>query len=268
MSDFLSLDPFLLRAFAAGIGIVITAGVMGCFVVWRRMAYFGDSLAHSSLLGIALGLVTGINLNLSVIIICTIFAAILVWLQQKKILATDTLLGILAHGALSIGIVVISLLDRQRIDIYSYLFGDILTVTPTDLAWIYGGGAFVLFMLIVNWSSLVIMTINEDLAKAEGVKTFFSHLLFMLMMTIFVALSIRIVGILLITSMLIIPAATARQLATSPKSMAIISSILGIFAVIIGLSMSIYYDLPSGPAIVASSTTLFALLFALSKHKP
>lgn len=255
-------EPFILRALAAGIGVAIIAGAIGCFVVWRRMAYFGDSLAHSALLGIVLGLAVNMNTNLATILLCSVFAFLLIWLQQKKVLATDTLLGILAHAGLSIGLVAISVLG-QKIDLHSYLFGDILTVTASELWWIYLGGAVVLVMLLLNWSSLVLMTIHEGLAKAENVPTFFNHVLLMLLMTIVVAVSFRIVGILLITSMLIIPAATARQLANSPTVMAVMASLLGIAAVIGGMLGSLHFDIPSGPSIVVTSTLLFVILFPL-----
>ncbi len=258
------LDSFFLRALVAGLGVALIAGVMGCFVVWRRMAYFGDSLAHSAFLGIALGLTTGISANLGTVIVCSVFAVLLLWLQHKKVLTTDTLLGILAHAALSIGMVTISVLE-VRFDLYSYLFGDILTVTADELMWVFSGGALVLMMLFMNWSSLVLMTIHEDLAMIENVRTFFTHLLFMFLMTVVVAVSIRIVGILLITSMLIIPAATARQLARSPEGMAIIATFLGVMAVIGGMFGSMAFDTPSGPSIVVASAILFTLLFPLSR---
>jgi zinc transport system permease protein len=257
------LDPFILRALIAGIGVAVIAGVMGCFVVWRRMAYFGDSLAHCALLGIALGLLTGLNVNLGTLFVCTTFAIILVWLQQKRVLATDTLLGILAHAALSVGMVTISFLN-QRVDLQAYLFGDILTVNLQEIYWIFGGGLIVLTLLFANWSSLILTTIHEDMAKAEGIRTFYNKLLLMFLMTIVVAISIRIVGILLITSMLIIPAATARQLSRSPEVMACIAAIIGALAVIGGIYGSIHFDTPSGPTIVTASAFMFALLFPLS----
>ncbi|MHC8441644.1 MAG: iron chelate uptake ABC transporter family permease subunit [Candidatus Eutrophobiaceae bacterium] len=201
--------------------------------------------------------------NVSTIIVCSVFALLLLWLQHRKTLAYDTLLGILAHAALSFGMVTISLLD-QRVDLHAYLFGDILTVTLSEVWWIYIGGAVVLAMLLLNWSSLVLMTIHEDLARAEGVRVLFSHLLLMFLMTIVVAISIRIVGILLITSMLIIPAATARQLVRSPEAMAVVASILGVAAVSLGIYSSIELDTPSGPSIVAAAAILFALFFSLS----
>ncbi len=253
------MDDFLLRAVAAGIGVALIAGPLGCFVVWRRMAYFGDSLAHSALLGIALGLLYGINLNLATVLVCTGFALLLVWLQQRRVLATDTLLGILAHAALSIGMVAISFLSNVSFDLYSYLFGDILTVRMADIYWIYGGGAVVIGLLILNWPALTLMTLHEDLARAEGVNTVWANILLMLLMTIVVAVSIRIVGILLITSMLIIPAATARQLVSSPESMAISAALFGIIAVLLGISGSVALDTPSGPSIVTAAAVLFAV---------
>mgnify|MGYP003632647024 CR=1 FL=1 len=259
------MDDFLIRAVAAGVGVALIAGPLGCFVVWRRMAYFGDSLAHSALLGI--GLLYGININLGTVIVCTVFALLLVWLQQRRVLATDTLLGILAHAALSIGMVAISFLNNVSFDLYSYLFGDILTVRMIDLYWIFGGGAIVIGLLIVNWSALTLMTIHEDLARAEGVNTVWANILLMLLMTIVVAVSIRIVGILLITSMLIIPAATARQLVSSPESMAVCAALFGVIAVMLGISGSVELDTPSGPSIVTAAAVLFAIFSFLAAFR-
>ena len=232
----MNLEPFLVNAILAGFAVAVITGVMGCFVVWRRMAYFGDSLAHSALLGVALGFAVGIAVNIGIILICSVFALLLLWLQQKKVLATDTLLGILAHSALSLGMVTISVMG-QRIDLHSILFGDILTVTRPELWWIYIGGTIVITMLLMNWSSLVLMTLQEDLAQAEGIRVFWCNLLLMFLMTLVVAVSIRSVGILLISSLLIIPAATARQLARSPEGMAIIASFFGVTSVGLGLSL-------------------------------
>jgi zinc transport system permease protein len=257
------IEPFIIRAIIAGVGIAIIAGAIGCFVVWRKMAYFGDSLAHSALLGVALGLVMGISTNLGTIIICSIFAVVLIWLQQKKILATDTLLGILAHSALSVGMVTLSLLEKS-IDLHSYLFGDILAVTSAEIYFILFGGFFVLIFLYFNWSSFVLMTIDEKLAKAEGINIVFYQLLIMLLMTVVVAVSFKIVGLLLITSLLIIPAAAARQLAKSPEKMAAISSLLAVLSVTVGVYSSLYLDTPSGPSIVVASTIIFITISIFS----
>ncbi|MDD9818124.1 MAG: metal ABC transporter permease [Gammaproteobacteria bacterium] len=258
------LDPSLPLALAAGIGMAPVAGALGCFVVWRRMAYFGDSLAHTALLGIALGLLGGFSTNLGTFIVCSVFALLLVWLQQKRMLATDTLLGIFAHVGLAVGMLTLSLLEQPEIDLHEYLFGDILTVRPAALYWIYGGSAIVLALLIANWPSLTLMTVHEGLAQAEGVKTFRMQLLLMLLMTAVVAISIRIVGILLIASLLIIPAATARQLARSPEAMTVFAALLGAVAVVIGILGSVRFDTPSGPSIVTVAALFFALLLPLS----
>ena len=257
------IEPFVIKGLFAGLVVAQIAGVMGCFVVWRRMAYFGDSLAHSALLGIALGVALGISNNLAVMFVCSVFAILLTWLQRKKILATDTLLGILAHAALSIGMVTISILD-QKLDLHAYLFGDILTITNEELWWLGIGGSIVLIALILNWSSLVLMTIHEDLAMAENVRIFASQVLLMFLMTLVVAVSIRVVGILLIASMLVIAPAAARQLARSPEGMAFIACILGSVSVIAGIYFSFQFDTPSGPSIVATLAVLFIFIFSVS----
>lgn len=256
----LVIDGFLVRAFAAGIALALVSGVLGCFVVWKRMAYFGDSLAHSALLGVALGLLVGIQTQIGIVIVCGAFAIGLIYLQQKNVLASDTLLGILAHSALSIGLIAISLMDHIRVDLHAYLFGDILTVTKNDLYWSYGGGAVVLALLLWKWSDLTLMTIHEDLARAEGVNTLWANILLMLVMTLVVATSLHIVGILLITSLLIIPAATARLISKSPEGMAITASLLGMAAVTGGLYASMQWDTPSGPSIVTAAAVVFLLV--------
>ncbi|KLV09167.1 membrane protein [Photobacterium aquae] len=248
---------FLLPALIAGIGIAVLAGPLGSFVVWRKMAYFGDTLSHASLLGIALGFLFDINLNLALIICCLALAVILVSLQKQKVVATDTLLGILAHSALSLGLVAVSFLDHVRIDLMSYLFGDLLAVTPLDLYWIYGGGLVVIAMLVYLWRPLLSMTINEDLAQVEGVNVDLMRLLLMLMVGLVIAVAMKFVGALIITSLLIIPAATARRFSQSPEMMAGLASLIGSIAVVMGLAMSWHYDTPAGPSVVVSAAILF-----------
>ncbi|OBU14898.1 hypothetical protein AYY19_02005 [Photobacterium aquimaris] len=250
---------FLLPALIAGIGIALLAGPLGSFVVWRKMAYFGDTLSHASLLGIALGFLFNINLNLALVICCLVLAVILVTLQKQRYVATDTLLGILAHSALSLGLVAVSFLDNVRIDLMSYLFGDLLAVTTNDLMWIYGGGAIVLALLISLWRPLLSMTISEEMAQVEGVNVDLMRLLLMLMVGMVIAVAMKFVGALIITSLLIIPAATARRFANSPESMAVIASIIGSISVVLGLAMSWHYDTPAGPSVVVSAAALFML---------
>ena len=252
------MDDFILHAVIAGMMITTIAGVIGCFIVWRRMAYFGDSLAHSALLGIAIGLISGLSMMISILLISLIFAGLLLWLQHRRIMATDALLGILAHGALSTAIVVMAYAEIP-VDLHSLLFGDILTVTINDLWLIAGGGLVILSLIIVYWQPLLLMTINQDLARAEGVNTLVLHILFLAIISITVALSVRMVGVLLITSMLIIPAATARQFAQTPVSMAITAVMTGLISVWLGMALSLHANTPTGPSMVLCLAALFAL---------
>lgn len=251
------MDDFLWRALLGGIGIALITGPLGCFIIWRRMAYFGDTLAHSALLGIALGFVFDTNLNISVLLVCVLIALLLVLLQQQKRLATDTLLGILAHSTLSLGLVILAFLEGLRIDLSAYLFGDLLAVTRTDLYWVYGGGSFILLSLFFIWQPLLSMTIQEELAQIEGVSVKRNHLIFILLVALLIAIAMKIVGILLITSLLIIPAAAARFFVRTPEQMAFLASLIGCIAVVLGLSMSWFWDTPAAPSIVLVATGLF-----------
>jgi zinc transport system permease protein len=244
------------------VGVAAVAGPLGCFVVWRRMAFFGAALAHSALLGVALGSLLAIDLNLATATVCLAFAVTLVLLQRQPALSTDTVLGILAHVALALGLVVLSFLEWLRVDLMAYLFGDVLAVTVRDLVWIYAGGAVALAVLLWLWSSLLSITLNEELARAEGVDVGRVQLGFMLVMALAVAIGMKIVGILLIVSLLVIPAAAARQLARTPEQMAGLAALIGALAVILGIGGSVQWDTPAGPTIVLASALLF--LFALA----
>ncbi|MEE8396020.1 MAG: metal ABC transporter permease [bacterium] len=252
------LEGFLLRALLGGVGIALVAGPLGCFVVWRRMAYFGDSLAHSALLGVALGTFLGANLNLVVLATFVVFSLLLVALQSQRRLGVDTVLGILAHSALALGLVVISFMERVRVDLVGYLFGDILSVGWSDLGWIYGGGALALATLAALWSPLLSVTIDEEVALAEGVRVVLVRAAFMQIIALVVVISMKIVGILLITALLIIPAATARRFASTPESMAALAALAGVAAVLLGLGASMSWDTPSGPSVVVAAAALFA----------
>ncbi|WP_035670238.1 zinc ABC transporter permease subunit ZnuB [Azospirillum brasilense] len=251
------MDDFVLRALAAGCGIALVAGPLGSFVVWRRMAYFGDTLAHSALLGVALGFLLGVNPLIGVVGVCVALALALVGLQRRRALATDTVLGILSHSSLSLGLVAIAFLETLRVDLVAYLFGDILSVTTGDLAWIYTGGAAALGGLLLLWRRLLAVTVDEDLARVEGMPVEALRLAFMLLIALVIAAAMKIVGILLITSLLIIPAAAGRRFSRTPEAMAALASVFGIAAVLGGLLSSLNWDLPGGPSIVVAAAALF-----------
>jgi len=253
------LDDFFVRAIIAGLGVALVAGPLGCFIVWRRMAYFGDTMSHAALLGVALGFLLDVHVFIGVVAVTVLIAFVLVSLQQRPWLSADTLLGILSHSALSLGLVAIGLMAWLRLDLMGYLFGDILAVTRTDIAWIYAGGAVVLAVLAAIWRPLLAATVHEDLARAEGVPAARVRMLFMVLIALVIALAMKLVGILLITALLIIPAAAARRFARTPEQMAIGAAIAGCAAVVLGLQGSLYLDTPSGPSIVVAAAALFAL---------
>ncbi len=256
------IDDFLIRALLASIGVVLLAGPLGCFIVWRRMAYFGDSLAHSALLGIALGLLLGVNPTLGVVAGSALLAVALLLMQHQRRLASDTLLGLMAHSGLALGLVVLSFFETVRVDLMSYLFGDILAVTTVDLLWIYGIGAAALLVLAGIWRPLLAITVHEDLARAEGVRVWPVRLVFVLLIAVVIAIAMKIVGILLITSLLIIPAAAARCFARNPEQMAVFAVVIGTLAAVGGLAGSLAWDTPSGPSVVVAALALFLLSLA------
>ena len=252
-------EDFIWRALLGGAGIAMVSGPLGCFIVWRRMAYFGDSLAHSALLGVALGFLLGIDARLGTLAACIALALFLVLLQSQKRLSSDTLLGILAHTALSLGLVTISFMGSLRVDLLGYLLGDILSVTTSDIYWIFGGGAVALAALTFIWRPLLAITVNEEIARAEGIPVGPVKLSFMLLIALVIAIAMKIIGILLITSLLIIPAAAARRFAKTPEQMAALASLIGALAVLGGVMASLRWDTPSGPSIVLAAAALFVM---------
>ena len=251
------ISEFLLYALLAGLGVAVVAGPLGCFVVWRRMAYFGDRLAHSALLGIALGIMLDININATLVIIPLAIALVLVNLEQRTSLSLDSLLGIISHSALAAGLILIALLPDVRVDLMSLLFGDLLAVTEQDLMMIYSACIIVLGLLLLLWKPLISMTVNQELAAVEGHNVKLLRTILMLITAMVIAIAMKIVGIQLITALLIIPASTARRLSKTPEQMAVFASSIAIVSVAMGLAMSWYLDTPAGPSVVISASCLF-----------
>ncbi len=253
------LEDFFWRAMLAGIGVALVAGPLGCFVVWRKMAYFGDTMAHSALLGVALGLLFGVVPMIGVFAVGLVVALLLSGFLQKPFLSGDTLLGTLSHASLALGVLLISLMTWLRVDLLGYLFGDILSVTRTDLLWIYAVGGITLILLAWLWRPLLAITVDRELAGAEGMNVISCELTLMLVIAAVIALAMKVVGILLITSLLIIPAAAARHLCRTPEQMAAAAAIIGVLSVALGLFASFHFDTPSGPSIVTAAVFLFML---------
>ena len=252
------LDDFFVRALLAAAGVACVAAPVGCVLLWRRMAYFGDTMAHSALLGVALGAALGLGLGVSVFGVAIAVALLLVALERTARLATDSLLGVLSHSSLALGLVVLSLsASGYRHDLIGYLFGDVLAVTAWDLAIIWGGGAVCLAVLATIWRGLVAATLHADLAQAEGIPVFRLQTLYVVLMAAIVAVGMKVVGVLLIVALAIIPAAAARGLSRTPEQMAIVASVVGIACGVLGLFGSLWLDTPSGPSIVVAATVLF-----------
>jgi zinc transport system permease protein len=251
------LDDFLLRAALAGVGVALAAAPLGCFVVWRRMAYFGDATSHAALLGVALALSLDLPIFGGVLVVALAMAVIVAGLNGRNV-STDALLGVLAHGALAIGLVAVSLLPNQRVDLSAYLFGEILAVTKGDLAVIWGGATISIALLVWRWQALLSSTLNPDLATASGLNPKREQLILTLALAVTVAVALKVVGALLIAAMLIIPAATARPFSRSPETMAVTAAVIGMISALGGLAASFAFDTPTGPSIVSVAAVLFA----------
>lgn len=249
----------LYHALFGGIGVALIAGPLGCFVIWQRLAYLGETLAHAALLGAALSLWWQAPLSLGVAISCLAMVAIFIILGQKRLWAGDTLLGIFAQSALALGFVVLAWAKAPNVDPMSLLMGEILTMTEQDLWLIYAGVAITLLLGWKLWRPLLALTVHAELAQVEGVQVRWVQTLFFVLLTGLMVLAIKVVGILLVTAFLIIPAASARRLARTPERMALYASLLGILAVILGGVTSVLLDWPTGPSIVVAMTVLFAL---------
>ena len=262
------LDDFFIRAVVGGTGVALLAGPLGCFIVWRRLAYFGDTLSHSALLGVAMALLLNMNITLTVFVISVVVSMLLILLQRRASLSSDALLGLLAHATLAVGLVVLAFMTWVRVDLMGFLFGDILAITARDIAIIWGGGLVVLALVSFIWKPLLASTVSYDIAVAEGLRPDLANFLFMVLMAGVIAISMKIVGVLLITALLIIPAATARRFSGNPEIMAVMASILGAASVWLGLEGSLKWDTPAGPSIVVAALAFFIIsVLPLPKFK-
>lgn len=256
---------FMGKAMLGGIGIAMVTGPLGSMMVWRRMSNFGDTMAHSTLLGVCFALLLNINLYIGLIGISVMVASLLALLSQQRIVASDALLAMLSHTTLAVGLVLATVLPGIRIDLLGLLYGDILAINVTDILWIYGVNVVVLGLLIQLWTPLLSITINEALAEVEGINVAKMKWILMLLMAIVFAIAMKLIGVLLITALLVIPAAGARPFSKTPEQMAVIASLLGMLSVICGIGISGWWDWPAGPAIVIMATVLFAISLGMSR---
>ncbi|MFT5742374.1 MAG: zinc transport system permease protein [Paracoccaceae bacterium] len=252
------LDDFIIRAVLAAVGTALATGLLGCFVVWRRMAYFGDATAHAAILGVALSLAFSVSIFAGVLAV-SLAVALLVFALSGRGVAMDTLLGVVSHGALALGLVAVSLVPGTRLDLDAYLFGDVLLVSVENLAVIWGGAVIVTAVLVRNWAALLTATLSPDLAYAADINPRREQLILTLLLAMVVALSIKVVGALLITALLIVPAAAARGIARTPEGMAALATLIGVLSALGGMALSLRFETPAGPSIVCVAVAFFAI---------
>ena len=261
------MDDFLVRAMLTGIAVATVCGFLGVFVVWRRMAYFGDTVAHSALLGVALGYLLEINSTLAGVSVAELIAVLLSLLTRQQSLSSDTLLGMLSHSALALGLITLAFMSVMPVNLMGFLLGDILSVTHQEMVWIFAGSGVVLAVLIPLWKPMVALSVHRELAQVEGVPVQVMELVLTLMVAVVIALAMKIVGILLITALLIIPAAGAVRFSRTPLQMAAFAAVIGQIAIVVGLSLSWWFDTPAGASIVLAAFLLFLLSFALTARR-
>ncbi len=250
------MEPFLVRALAAGLGLAAVAAPLGCFLVWQRMAFFGETVAHASLIGVALALAANANVTGAALGIAVLVAATLVVLSRQQVVPVDSLLSVLAHGSLALGVIATALAQGGAVDIVDYLFGDIYAVSVEDLAWLAAGGVLVLVGLAFLWQPLLLISVDAELAAAEGIRRERVKALVLLLLAVVVAIAIKVVGVLLTVAFLIMPATAARPAAATPEAMAVAAVGVAAMGVVGGLALSLAFDTPGGASIVVVLTAI------------
>lgn len=253
------LEPFFVRAIVAGLALAVVAAPLGCFVIWQRMAYFGETVAQASLIGVALSLALQLDITLGVVVIAVIVAFLLLWFGRQQVVAIDSILGLLHHAALALGVIAVSMLQGPPVDLIGFLFGDVFAVTTADIAWIIVGGAAVLGVVAWLWQPLLRLAVHEDLAAAEGIDRQRVRAIFTILLAVTIAVAMKIVGVLLVMAFLVVPAVAARPLSGTPERMVLLTALLGGAGVVLGLSLSATFDAPGGPAIVIVMSIAAAL---------
>ncbi|MCY4304894.1 MAG: metal ABC transporter permease [Aestuariivita sp.] len=252
------LDDFLVRAVFAGIGVSFASAPLGCFVVWHRMVYFGDATAHAAILGVVLSLALSVSIFAGTLV-TALLMALSISIMRQKTFALDTILGVIAHSSLAVGLVAASFVGGIRVDLRGFLFGDILAVSKSDLTIIWIGALCVIALILWRWSPLLISTVSSDLAHTSGVSERREKLILTLALAVTVAVGIKVVGVLMIGALLVIPAASARCFARTPEFMAILAVIIGTIGTLGGIRFSFDFDTPTGPTIVCALAVIFVV---------
>lgn len=264
------LPEFFWLAAMAGTCVALLCGPMGSLMVWQRMSYFGDTLAHAGLLGVALATVLSLNVWAATIAVCVLIGGGLRLLERQQMVPEDALLGLLSHAVLAVGIILASSLKTARLNMSGLLFGDILALGLSDVLAIMVVTGLVLCGVWKIWAPLLSSIVSVALAQLEGVPVARVRTQYILLLSMVIALAVKVVGVLLITALLVIPAASTRFISRSPEKMALFSSLLGIAAVWLGLGLSFSQNWPAGPSIIVVSVLFFIgffCFFAVKKNE-
>jgi zinc transport system permease protein len=261
------IEPFLLRALAAGVGLAVIAAPLGAILVWNRMAYFGETVAQASLVGVALGLLLNIDVTASVIVTTLAVASLLIVLGRQKLVPLDAILGLTHHGTLALGVIATAVIAGPSVDLMGYLFGDVFAVTSGDLWLIYGGGAVVLGVMAWLWQPLLRVAVHEELASAEGVPSRRVRAAFIVVLALTIAIAMKIVGVLLAIAFLIVPIVAARPFAATPEGLVLTAALVGAMSVALGLTLSANVDAPGGPSIVLCMAIIAGLSLAIFSRR-
>lgn len=262
------LEPFLFRALIAGLGLAVVSAPLGCFIVWQRLAYFGETVAQASLLGVALGLALQVDLTFGVLVVAIAVAFLLVALGRQEVVALDSILGLLHHTALAVGVIATSMIRGKPVDLLGFLFGDVFAITSTDVIWIFAGGIVVLAVGAWLWQPLLRLAVHEELAAAEGVSRQQVRTIFTVLLAVTIAVAMKIVGILLVMAFLVVPAVAARPLTGTPERMVGLTALIACASVVVGLWLSVTFDWPGGPSIVIVMSVVAALSLMAAGRRP
>ena len=257
-------DPLLLKLFFAGFGIAISAAVIGVFVLWKKMAYFSDAISHATIFGLAFAAIIEVMPIYGVIFCSIIFCLLMFYLAHQKFYSNDVVIGISSYILLALGLILIAVFS-VNVNLHLYLFGDLLVINNSDIFLIYFSLIIVLIAVFCGYKKMLMICINDDLAKISGIKTDKIQLQFLLLLAFLVAILVKIIGILLITSMLVMPAAIARIYAKNPLAMIILSIIFAIISVALGIISAFIFDLPIAAAIISLMAVILIFSFLFKK---
>ena len=256
---------FMKNALLAILLITPIFAILGTMIVNNKMAFFSDALGHSALTGIAIGMLLGIsNINISMIIFAVVFALLLNFIKNKTTYGADTIISVFSSIAIALGLAILA--QTGSFNKYSsYLVGDILSITPSEILYLFITFIAVILFWYFMFNKLNVISINKTLAKSRGINTKLIDNIFVILIAIIVMISIRWIGILLINSLLILPAAASRNVAKSMRSYHLLSVIFSVFSGITGLILSYYWNIPTGPMIVIISGIIYFVTFVIGK---